>query len=152
MVFLLLSFLLYILVLDLLTISYGGFFFQFDIVYCFLLFKRYGAEFLNEAYMYHISRGDIRHNFSLWFYTLYLQSGQGLTLLMRVGAFLPQALVQLSTALRYANDPIACCYFQVILLALTFLIFFLLCFFCLCFALLFVWLSSDRSGNNYMCF
>eukprot|EP01147_Barroeca_monosierra_P006357 gene6357-9283_t len=78
-------------------------------------FFLYGAEFLNEAYMYHISRGDIRHNFSLWFYTLYLQSGQGLTLLMRVGAFLPQALVQLSTALRYANDPIACCYFQTLL-------------------------------------
>lgn len=34
----------------------------------------YGQKFLDESYLYHIRRLDVRHNFSVYFYVNYLQS------------------------------------------------------------------------------
>ena len=52
---------------------------------------------MHETYLYHISRKDHRHNFSLYFYPLYLfttpqtsASSLAHTLLRPLGSFLPQ--------------------------------------------------------------
>ena len=64
----------------------------------------YGWKFLNDTYLHHISRIDIRHNFSVYNYLLYLTSGSdniGIKLL----AFLPQVILMLGITQRFGNDP-----------------------------------------------
>jgi len=39
-----------------------------------LFYRMYGMEFLHEALLYHASRTDHRHNFSIYFYGIYLVS------------------------------------------------------------------------------
>merc|ERR1719273_2161503 len=50
----------------------------------------YGMAFIDEAYLHHVTRRDTRHNFSVYFYMLYLTvdvDDVGLNLI----TFLPQA-------------------------------------------------------------
>lgn len=78
----------------------GGFFIFLGAV-CYHL---YGYDFLYEAYLYHFTRTDNRHNFSLYFYDLYLRydtpSGFGVGLL----AFLPQLLSLIAISFAYGRD------------------------------------------------
>ncbi|KAL4158192.1 hypothetical protein PRNP1_003971 [Phytophthora ramorum] len=64
----------------------------------------YGFQFLYEAYLYHFTRTDNRHNFSVYFYDLYLRyntpSGFGVGLL----AFLPQLTSLLAISFAYGRD------------------------------------------------
>uniref|UniRef100_A0A7E4UYU8 GPI alpha-1,4-mannosyltransferase I, catalytic subunit n=1 Tax=Panagrellus redivivus TaxID=6233 RepID=A0A7E4UYU8_PANRE len=65
----------------------------------------YGYKCIFEFLLYHFSRYDIRHNFSPYFYPMYLSVGdEGLLKLISLGAFVPQALAIVGFALKYSND------------------------------------------------
>jgi phosphatidylinositol glycan class M len=74
-----------------------------------LFYLVYGFEFLHEAYLYHLTRKDHRHNFSLMFYLIYLTFQQidpvtsGLLLLV-------PAFLILMTSFRYFYRPILACF------------------------------------------
>lgn len=55
--------------------------------FCYFL---YGQEFLEESLLYHLKRKDTRHNFSVYFYLLYLRPNQPSGLI-----FLPQMILLL---------------------------------------------------------
>nr|CCA18245.1 predicted protein putative [Albugo laibachii Nc14] len=79
----------------------------------------YGYPFLYETYLYHLTRTDNRHNFSVYFYDLYLRyntsAGLGLGLL----AFVPQMLTIVVISIRFGRD--LC--FSLFLLTYVFVIF-----------------------------
>lgn len=62
----------------------------------------YGMDFVNEAYLHHITRRDTRHNFSVYFYMLYLtveDDDIGLNLI----AFMPQLILLLGLSKKFCN-------------------------------------------------
>jgi phosphatidylinositol glycan class M len=75
-----------------------------------IFYLMYGWIFLYETYIYHIFRGDIRHNFSPYFYLLYLTSDpiKGVPLCLRLLVFLPQAVLAVTVALRFYRDQPLC--------------------------------------------
>ncbi|XP_024403384.1 GPI mannosyltransferase 1 [Physcomitrium patens] len=90
-------------------VSGGTFFALTGICYCF-----YGMEFLQEALLYHFMRTDPRHNFSIYFYYVYLHHSLGFTLLERVLAFVPQMGVQSVIANYFAKDLPFCFFAQTV--------------------------------------
>jgi phosphatidylinositol glycan class M len=80
----------------------GGTFFMLGA----LFYSLYGSEFLYQTYFYHIIRSDTRHNFSVYFYSLYLQSSAVLesSVLTALLAFLPQFLPIMYIIYRFHDD------------------------------------------------
>jgi phosphatidylinositol glycan class M len=74
----------------------------------------YGVEFLNEGLLYHLTRTDPRHNFSIYFYYIYLHHSLGFTLLEQLLAFVPQMGVQLALASFLAKDLAFCIFTQTV--------------------------------------
>ena len=76
---------------------------------------RYGWDFIDEAYLYHITRRDTRHNFSVYFYMLYLIQGSWLSLPVGILSFLPQALLLLLSSLLFYRDILFCCFVETLI-------------------------------------
>ena len=62
---------------------------------------------LYESLLYHAVRSDNRHNFSAYFYALYLRHGSSS---LRLMAFLPQLLLPIGTSVSQSlRLAVACC-------------------------------------------
>lgn len=79
----------------------------------------YGYVFLYETYLYHFVRSDHRHNFSVYFYQMYLGTALSDKDIWASLAFVPQVLLIVCTSLVYRRDP----YFACFILTFVFVIF-----------------------------
>ena len=77
-----------------------------------LFYKLYGWEFIEETYLYHVKRTDIKHNFSLYFYMLFVTQGTWLASLLSKIAFIPQFILLLISSLWNHKDVSFCLFVQ----------------------------------------
>ncbi|XP_069677549.1 GPI mannosyltransferase 1 [Periplaneta americana] len=61
----------------------------------------YGYRFLYESLLYHLTRRDIRHNFSVYFYLQYLEADASVGLTQRILMFVPQLVLLLALSWSY---------------------------------------------------
>ncbi|GAB4847597.1 hypothetical protein Ancab_026659 [Ancistrocladus abbreviatus] len=69
-----------------------------------LFYYLYGWDFLHEALLYHLTRTDPRHNFSIYFYHIYLHYEHQFSAVEKIISFLPQFSVQLVLIFSFARD------------------------------------------------
>ncbi|XP_012232124.1 GPI mannosyltransferase 1 [Linepithema humile] len=63
----------------------------------------YGFQFLHESFLYHLMRKDARHNFSVYFYMLYLSANQPQNVIQKILMFLPQLVLLLMSSYYYSE-------------------------------------------------
>ncbi|XP_044001638.1 GPI mannosyltransferase 1, partial [Aphidius gifuensis] len=63
----------------------------------------YGYKFIYESLIYHLIRNDSRHNFSIYFYMLYLTTGKKLIIAIRILRVLPQIILLIGLSFKYSN-------------------------------------------------
>ncbi|KAI8146107.1 PIG-M-domain-containing protein [Fennellomyces sp. T-0311] len=86
----------------------------FALTWC--MYQLYGDEFLQHTYLYHITRKDHRHNFSVWFYQMYLAFDAPVAgKLMGLLAFVPQIALIAIAGTVFAKDIFFACFIQTFL-------------------------------------
>jgi len=65
-------------------------------------YQAYGWEFIQETYLHHITRKDSRHNFSVYFYLLYLTVAED-DIGLNIITFLPQVVLLLMLTYKFSN-------------------------------------------------
>ncbi|KAJ2082368.1 GPI mannosyltransferase 1 [Coemansia sp. RSA 988] len=68
------------------------------------MFGIYGQEFIEETYLYHITRKDHRHNYSMWFLPIYLRFYSSASVAMGLLSFIPQAAAVAALGLSFGSD------------------------------------------------
>ncbi|KAI8351486.1 PIG-M-domain-containing protein [Choanephora cucurbitarum] len=79
-----------------------------------LMYQSYGQPFLQHTYLYHVTRQDHRHNFSLWFYQMYLTIHQSHSW-MGLLAFIPQLGLVTWIGIGFGKDILFACFLQTFL-------------------------------------
>ncbi|KAF9435571.1 hypothetical protein BGZ76_005963 [Entomortierella beljakovae] len=77
-----------------------------------LMYYMYGYEFLFETYLYHVTRKDHRHNFSFWFYNIYLTFTSPTGTLIGVLTFVPQLAIVFAIGCCFGKDIFLCAFLQ----------------------------------------
>ncbi|XP_077983230.1 GPI alpha-1,4-mannosyltransferase I, catalytic subunit-like [Glandiceps talaboti] len=75
-----------------------------------LTYHCYGFKAIEETYLYHITRKDIRHNFSVYFYMLYLNAEWEYAWILGLAVFVPQLVLLILTSFKYRQDIAFCCF------------------------------------------
>ncbi|KAI9021412.1 PIG-M-domain-containing protein [Phycomyces nitens] len=83
------------------------------LVITWAMYQLYGDEFMENTYLYHITRKDHRHNFSIWFYQMYLAFDAPIAgKLLSVLTFLPQMSLVAAVGVAFAKDVFFACFLQ----------------------------------------
>lgn len=76
-----------------------------------IFYQKYGWEFLYETYLYHLTRKDNRHNFSVYFYYIYLNF-EYVSVIQSILTFVPQMLLVVLSGYKFYKDLPFCCFMQ----------------------------------------
>ncbi|XP_076177275.1 GPI alpha-1,4-mannosyltransferase I, catalytic subunit-like [Ptiloglossa arizonensis] len=63
----------------------------------------YGYKYLYESLIYHVIRKDTKHNFSVYFYMLYLSANHPPSIIQKMFTFVPQLMLLLILSYKYSN-------------------------------------------------
>ncbi|CAG8566305.1 4658_t:CDS:2 [Acaulospora morrowiae] len=90
------------------SLTSGGVFFLLNGIMYYL----YQQEFVNETYLYHLTRKDPRHNFSIWFYYIYLTFDISKGSILGLLPFLPQFGIVSLLGIIFGKDILFACFIQ----------------------------------------